>query len=153
MALTRFGYDFNNVNARNLAISLANDMYREGNIYIYLKYSSDTREFVSLRAMGMVLGYRYVFDDVHCTVTLTKGRNYKTFAKDSDEYIYTGEKSAKLDSKVLFQDTLYLYTTDASKLYSVNAGYVHGCDYAVVATKAVEKLAKEIYDQLVEEFQ
>ena len=150
LALTRFGYDFNNVNARNLAISLANDMYREGNIYIYLKYSSDTREFVSLRAMGMVLGYRYVFDDIHCTVTLTKGRNYKTFAKDSDEYIYTGEKSAKLDSKVVFQNTLYLHTGDANKLYSVNAGYVHGCDYAVVATIAVEKVAKQVYDRLVE---
>ena len=153
LALTRFGYDFNNVDARNLAISLANDMYREGNIYIYLKYSSDTKEYVSLRAMGIVLGYRYVFDDVHCTVTLTKGRNYRTFEKDSDDYLYTGEKSAKLDSKVLFQDTLYLYTADSNKLYNVNAGYVHGCDYAVVATTAVEKVAKQVYDRLVEESQ
>lgn len=151
LALSRFGYDYNNKNARSLAISYAGDMYRDKDKYIYLKLANETREFVSTKAIGDVLGYRYVFDDIHYCVTLSKGRTYNTFTKGSIEYSYTGEKSSNLKTPAVFQKTIYIFTDDAKKLFDTTAGYIHGCDYAIVVTPQVESMTRDIYDQMVEQ--
>lgn len=149
LALSRFGYDYNNKNARSLAISYAGDMYNNRDKYIYLKLKDDNREFVSTKALGDVLNYRYVFDDIHYCVTLSKGRTYYTFTKGSIEYSYTGEKSSTLKNPSAFQKTIYIFTDDARKLFNTTAGYIHGCDYAIVVTPQVEKTTTEIYNQMV----
>lgn len=151
LALSRFGYDYKNKNARNLAISYAGDMYQRQDKYIYLKLADDTREFVSTKAIGDVQGYRYVFDDIHHCVTLSRGRTYNTFTQGSLDYSYTGEKTASLRAVAAFQTTIYILSADAKKLFDVTAGYIHGCNYAIVVTPEVETKTREIYNQMVEQ--
>lgn len=151
LALSQFGYDYGNNNARNLAITYASKMHQDGDSYIYDKLTASTAEYVSLRAIGAVLGYRYVFDNAHISVTLSKGREYATFVKDETEYTTTGEKTKTLKAQAAFQKTLYLKEADAYTIYRTNAGYVRGSDYAIVETTEVTTLWNQIYDQMVDQ--
>ena len=151
LALSRFGYEHNNREARSLAITYAAEMYDLSHVYIYPKVETEKKEYVSVRAIGQVLDYRYVFDDAHYSATLSKGKSYHTFTKDLKDYSYTGKKTGKLTTNVVFQDTLYLGNADAKKIYNIEAGYVHGSKYAIVVTEQVEKRTKEFYDWMVEQ--
>ena len=151
LALSRFGYEHNNREARSLAITYAAEMYDLSHVYIYPKVETEKKEYVSVRAIGQVLDYRYVFDDAHYSATLSKGKSYHTFTKDHKDYSYTGQKTGKLTTNVIFQDTLYLGNADAKKIYNIEAGYVHGSKYAIVVTEQVEKRTKEFYDWMVEQ--
>ena len=151
LALSRFGYEHNNREARSLAITYAAEMYDLSHVYIYSKVETEKKEYVSVRAIGQVLDYRYVFDDAHYSATLSKGKSYHTFTKDLKDYSYTGKKTGKLTTNVVFQDTLYLGNADAKKIYNIEAGYVHGSKYAIVVTEQVEKRTKEFYDWMVEQ--
>ena len=151
LALSRFGYEHNNREARSLAITYAAEMYDVSHVYIYPKVETEKKEYVSVRAIGQVLDYRYVFDDAHYSATLSKGKSYHTFTKDHKDYSYTGQKTGKLTTNVIFQDTLYLGNADAKKIYNIEAGYVHGSKYAIVVTEQVEKRTKEFYDWMVEQ--
>lgn len=151
LALSRFGYEHNNREARSLAITYAAEMYDVSHAYIYPKVEAEKKEYVSVRAIGQVLDYRYVFDDAHYSATLSKGKSYHTFTKNHKDYSYTGQKTGKLTTNVVFQDTLYLGNADAKKIYNIEAGYVHGSKYAIVVTEQVEKRTKEFYDWMVEQ--
>lgn len=151
LALSRFGNDYNNKEARSLAITYAAEMNNSGHVYIYQKVNTEKNEYVSVRAIGRVLDYRYVFDDAHYSATLSKGNTYHTFSKDSKEYTYTGQKTDKLTTNAVFQNTIYLGNADSKKIYNIEAGYIQGSKYAVVVTSQVERRTKELYDWMVEQ--
>lgn len=154
LALSDFGYDYSNNNAKNLAISYANDMNENRDKYIYTKLKTSTEEYVSLKAVGAVLGYRYVFDDAHYTVTLSHGRQYNTFTKGHDDYLTTKDKTKTLKSETVYQKkTLYVISDDAYSIYQTKAGYVRGSDYAIAATPEVVELSTEVYNEMVAQLQ
>ena len=54
-ALTRYGEDYKNDDARNLAISYAAEMYSTDNPYIYLKLEDTIKEYVNLIIVPILL--------------------------------------------------------------------------------------------------
>lgn len=147
-ALARYGEDYKNNDARNLAISYATEMYSSCNPYFYQKFDDEMKEYVNLKSIGEILGYRYIFKDSHYNTSLSKGSEYYTFTNGSLEYFYTGNKSAELKEKAAYQKTVYLFADDAKSIFNVDSGYISGSDYAIVVTKQVEELANKIYDEL-----
>ena len=151
LALSRFGYDYHNINAQNLAVSYAGDMYQNKDSYVYSKLSGESQEYVSLKSIGAVLGYRYVFDDTHYSVTLSRGTTYNTFVKGEATYTKTGEKTDTLSTAPKYQASLYLISDDAYSIYRVSAGYVRQCDYAIVVTAQVSSLTDTLYNEMVDQ--
>lgn len=150
-ALSRFGQDYQNQSAKNLAIAYAAEMYQEQNIYCYMKVNQDIKEYVSLKAIGLVLDYRYVFDDAHSSVTLSKGRDYKTFVHKNKEYLFGDKQTGTLKAATILQETLYISAEDSQKIYGIGAGYINGSKYAITVTQKIENTAREIYRQMEEQ--
>lgn len=151
LALSRFGQEYQNQSAKNLAIAYAAEMYQEQNIYCYMKVNQDMKEYVSLKAIGLVLDYRYVFDDVHSSVTLSKGRDYKTFVHKKKEYLFGDKQTGTLKTATILQETLYISAEDSQKIYGIGAGYINGSKYAITVTQKIENTAREIYRQMEEQ--
>ena len=109
------------------------------------------KEYVSLKAIGLVLDYRYVFDDVHSSVTLSKGRDYKTFVHKNKEYLFGDKQTGTLKAATILQETLYISAEDSQKIYGIAAGYINGSKYAITVTQKIENTAREIYRQMEEQ--
>lgn len=153
IALSRFGQTYNNEVAKKLASSYVSNMYANNNIYSYKQFSDRFYEYVSLKALADVLGYRYIFDNVHCVVTLCKGSIYKTYTKDSEQYTYSSNKKASMTKPVVYMENLFISEQDAKAQYKVEAEYIHDSKYAIVVTPQMEAKAIEIYNRIVESFQ
>jgi len=148
IALERMGKAYNNRDAKSLSLLYANRMYEDGSPYAYLKYVKEAKEYISVKAISEILGYRYIFDDAKSGATLSKGRDYYSFEKQSTEYTYTNKQSDYLKAPAGFQDVIYIWDEDAKKLFDAEAIYVSDCDLAIVATSKVNALAEEIYKEL-----
>lgn len=149
-ALARYALDYQNIDAGNLAISYAGEMYASSNPYSYLKLNNEIKEYVNLKNVGEVLGYRYIFKDAHCNATLNKGSEYYSFTNNSTEYSYIENKVGTLEGKAVNQETIYLLNNDAKTIFNVSAGYISGCDYAIIVTTQVQEQANKIYEELTQ---
>ncbi len=154
IGLSTYAEDAGDKNARNYAVSLATSMNEEGNSYIYSKYSKASDTYVSLFALKEVKSYRYVFDQAHYTVTLTKGTRYYKFMNGSKNCSTSKDlttemtKEAGLDASV--RTTLYISGSDCSTIFNGTTGYyVPSCSYASIRTPEMESTITEVYNLLM----
>ena len=154
IGLSTYAEDAGDKNARNYAVSLATSLNDEDNSYIYGKYTKATDTYVSLFALKQVKSYRYVYDQAHYTVTLTKGTKYYKFTNGSKDCT-TGtdittqmSKEAGLDKNG--RTTLYISGDDCSVIFKGITGYyVPSSDYASIRTPEMESTITEVYNLLM----
>ena len=148
LAIEWYGEQFNNSDALNLAASLARLEAQEHNPYIYEKYT-EQEAYISLQAIGNALGYRYIFSDVHDTVTLQKAKKYYFFALARESYETVGKNVVGLSTAPGLMNTLYIHGEDSVKIFDTKAEYIKNASYGVVGTPEIEADAQEIYDSLM----
>ena len=141
-------------NARKYAVSLATSMYDEGNIYIYTKYNDSTETYVSLFALKDVKEFRYVYDQAHYTVTLTKAAKYYKFTSALATYTTSSDKSKAMTHAAALQTagrtTLYIHSDDCSSIFNGITGYyVPDSTYASIRTPEMEDTIQEVYNLLM----
>lgn len=150
LAVEWYGEEKDSSAALDLAASLATQNAQDRNPYIYDKYKEQTQAYISLQTLAKILGYRYIFDDTHNTVTLQKSKEYYLFTLAKKQYEATGQDSKELKAAPGLMNTLYIHGEDSSKIFDTKAEYIKNALYGVVGTPEVEALAKEIYDDLLE---
>ena len=149
VALDRYAMENRNSDAKALALSYANKLADRGNPYVYKKYNQEKAEYVSLQSVGKVLGYRYIFDDAHYSVTLSKAGEYYLFTNRKQEYTLTGGNTDQLEKPAGFMQTIYISSTDSEKLFGAKAGYLDSSDqYALLITPKLDSRIADIYEQL-----
>lgn len=134
----------------NLAAEYARAMESGGNPYVYGKYKKEISEYVSVKAIGSVLSFRYIFDDTEQTVTLQKKKSYYQFVAGQTEYVMTEEQTGALKKPCGLQNTLYITEKDAGTLFSCEAEYIDRAELGIVVTSTLKTDAEEIYNALVE---
>ncbi len=150
IALSMYAEDADNSDARALAVSIADKMNSAGNSYIYTQYNKASDEYLSLRAISKVLGYRYIFDSAHYTVTLRQSYNYYRFTKDKLEYTYTEKAVGSMQQAAGLMNTLYISNADAESIFNCTGYYIPKSSYASVKTSNMESLIQEVYQMLME---
>lgn len=149
LAMEWYGQERNSDAALSQAGRLAVQAAEGKNPFIYEKYTLE-EAYMSLQALGQTLGYRYIFDDAHSTVTLQKGKNYYEFISASREYKREGGSKKELKTAPKLMGTLYIHGEDSQKIFSTKAEYIQEAQYGVVGTTTVETQAKEVYERLME---
>ncbi len=150
IALEWYGEERNSNSALDLAASLARQGVQEKNPYLYERYSDSNKAYLCLQSLAKVLGYRYIFDDAHSTVTLQKSKSYYLFTLAKLQYEREGGITKDLSAPPQLSGTMYLLGTDGENLFDTKAEYFKNVDYGAVGTPAVETFAQQIYEQLVE---
>lgn len=150
IALEWYGEERNSSAALDLAASLARQGAQENNPYLYEKYSDSSEAYLCLRSLAQVLGYRYIFDDVHSTVTLQKAKSYYLFTLAKMQYEREGNVTKELSATPQLSGTMYLLGVDGESLFDTKAEYFRNAVYGAVGTPTVESFAQQIYEQLVE---
>ncbi len=150
LALEWYGQNKKNDFARSLAATLTRQKAKAGSAYLYQQYQDQKNAYLSLQALGKALGYRYIFDDRHNTVTLQKSKEYYLFTLGKKQCTMAGGGGRALNAAPALMDTLYILGTDSQTIFDVKAEYIEKTTYGIVGTSQVETLAKEIYDKLLE---
>ncbi len=149
IALSMYAEATDNADARAMASSLAGKMASDGNSYIYEQYDKDTNEYISLKALGAVLGYRYIFDNAHYTVTLSKAQEYYLFTQDSVDYVSASKGSRIMQKAAGLMGTLYISGEDGEAIFDSTGYYIPKSIYASVRTSAMESSIQEVYEMLM----
>ncbi len=141
-------------NARKYAVSLATTLYDAGNPYIYTKYGDSAEAYVSLFALKDVKSFRYVYDQAHYTVTLTKAAKYYKFTSALATYTTPSGKTKPMTYEAALQTsgrtTLYIHSDDCSNIFNGITGYyVPDASYASVRTPEMEETIQEVYNLLM----
>ncbi len=150
IALSRYAEDAHNEAAGRLSVSMANRLAAAGSPYLYQKYAGAAQTYVSLKNIGRIFGYRYLFDDVHCVVTLEKTQAYYIFTAGNEGYTFTEGATGSLFAGPVLQQTLYIGSEDGKRIFSCEGYYVPGCSYAAVRTAAMEPVIESVYNRLME---
>jgi len=150
LALEWYGHERQSEVALECAAALAKRMAAEGNFYVYEKYDGKSDAYMSLQAISRVMGYRYVFDDAHNSVMLQKAKLYYVFTLKENTYETVGESLVALSTAPQIMNTLYIHGQDSSSVFDAKAEYIEKASFGVVGTPSVERIAKEIYDALLE---
>ena len=150
LALEWYGEEKNSSAALNLAATLAKQGVEEKNPYLYEKYSDSSEAYLPLQTLANVLGYRYIFDDAHSTVTLQKSKSYYLFTLAKQQYEREGSVTRELSAPPQFSGTMYILGTDSESLFDTKAEYFRNALYGAAGTPDVESLAQQIYEQLLE---
>ncbi len=150
IAMEWYGQEKGSSAALDLAASLAKQTAQEKNPYIYDKYTGKTDAYISLQALGGVLGYRYIFNDSHNTVTLQKAKEYYLFTLAQKQYETTGGSEKELTAAPEQMQGLYLNGADSEALFDTKAENFEKAAYGAVGTPTVETIAEQIYEQLLE---
>lgn len=151
IALSRYAEDSHHEAAGRLAVSMADRFAARGNPYFYLKYDKVAAACVSLQAIGKIFGYRYVFDDVHCIVTLQKAKEYYVFTAGDTLYEFTEGAGGRLAQEPVIKGCLYIGSSDGERIFACQGYYVPGSIYAAAETAEMEPKIEEIYNRLMEE--
>ena len=147
-ALDQYANENRNSDAKALELSYLAQICKN-NPYVYQRYKKETAPYVSLQSVGKVLGYRYIFDDAHYSVTLSKSGEYYLFTNQKQEYTLTGGKTDQLEKPAGFQQTIYITSTDSEKLFGAKAGNLDSSDqYALLITPKLDSRIADIYEQL-----
>ena len=150
LALEWYGEEKNSSAALNLAATLARQGVEEKNPYLYEKYSDSSEAYLSLQTLAKVLGYRYIFDDANSTVTLQKSKSYYLFTLAKQQCEREGSVTKELSTPPQLSGTMYILGTDSESLFDTRAEYFRNALYGAAGTPAVESLAQQIYEQLLE---
>lgn len=151
IALSRYAEDSHHEAAGRLAVSMADRFAARGNPYLYPKYEKETAACVSLQTVGDIFGYRYLFDDVHRTVTLQKTGEYYIFTAGDTLYEFTEGTAGKLAKEPVVKGGLYLGSDDGERIFACGGYYVPGSIHAVAETAEMEPVIEEIYNRLMGE--
>lgn len=149
IALSQYAEDTDNQAAGMLAVSMANRFAAAENPYIFLKYDKAAGAYVSLQSIGRIFGYRYVFDDVHQSVTLQKSTEYYTFTLGNPVYGFAQDARGELSAGPVIRSVLYISSDDGNDIFGCKGYDVPGCSYAAARTKAMEPGIRKVYDMLV----
>lgn len=149
IALSRYAEDTHNQAAKMLAVSTANRLADEDSPYLFEQYDRAASPYVSLKAVGRIFGYRYLFDDAHHIVTLQKPAAYYIFTSGGFAYTFTDGAAGKLSAGAVMQSALYIDSGDGKEIFGCRGYYVPGCSYAVAETTAMEPEIESIYDRLM----
>lgn len=149
IALSRYAQDTQNQAAKMLAVSMAGRLAAEDNPYLFEKYDRAASPYVSLKAIGRVCGYRYLFDDAHHIVTLQKPAAYYIFTSGDSTYTFTEGAVGKLSAGAVMQSFLYIESGDGKEIFGCQGYYVPGCSYAAAVTAAMEQEIESIYNRLM----
>ena len=148
VALSRYGKEYKNADAKELAAYYAKKFAAEGNPYIYRKYDGDVGAYMSLQAVANTSGYRYIFDDAHDTVTLSKSKDYYEFTNGKTVYEMAGGKEQQLLKEAGFMSTIYIASEDSETIFKAKAEYIDDTDYAVLVTDSMESKISEMIEIL-----
>ena len=149
IALDNYGYDYNDDNALDLAKYLAEYYKNKKNKYIYEQLKNPSSpEYISAKTIGLVSGYRYVYDNSKKLVDLAKGsRDYKYTAFSSD-MTFNGSL-VEMDYEAKYQSTIYLHEDYCNDTFGLTAEYLEKSDLAVCATAEMLNEALELYDKFL----
>lgn len=149
IALSRYAGDAHNEAAAMLAVSMADRLVAEGNPYLYQKYDKSAASCISLQTIGQICGYRYLFDDVHCVVTLQRAGEYYIFTAGGLLYEFADGSEGKLTAKPVIKNVLYIDSGDGEKIFACKGYYVPGSSYAAAETAEMEPVIEDIYNRLM----
>lgn len=149
LALEWIGEEIGATNSLDLAAKLAKRAAREGNIYLYGKYSKEAKEHMSLQTLGNVLGYRYVFSDVHDRVTLKKASKFYSFTVGNMNYETAGGTVKTLKATPKQMDTVYIAADDCKQIFGIKTEYLQKAAYGIAVTAELESTAKQIYESIM----
>lgn len=149
LALEWIGEETGAENSLDLAAKLAKKAVRKGNIYLYGKYSKEMKEYMSLQTLGNVLGYRYVFSDVHDRVTLKKASKFYSFTVGNVKYESAGGSVKALKATPKQMDTVYITAEDGKQIFGIKAEYLQKAAYGIAVTAELESNAKQIYESIM----
>lgn len=150
IAMEWYGQEKSSDAALNLAAALAKQAAQQNNSYLYDKYTGKSDAYISLQALGNVLEYRYIFNDTHNTVTLQKAKEYYLFTLAQSRYETAGGSEKELTAAPEQMRVLYLKGADSEALFDTKAENFEKAAYGAVGTPAVETIAEQIYEQLLE---
>lgn len=134
--------------ALQLAATLAEQANEQKNPYLYRQYTDRTGDYLSLQALGLVSGYRYIFDDAHVTVTLQKGKRYYRFTVSRLTCETAEDTERELSAKPVWAQSMYLSGTDSRQIFDTEAENFEKTALGAVGTPEVEALAEDIYEEL-----
>ena len=147
-ALSRFAAD-GNIPARDLAGELTTAGVAKNNPYLYSQFTDDkSKKFVSIQAIGIVKGMRYLYNDSRQRATLTKGGQVYTFTVGSANAQHGGE-DLPMKQVAVFKDSVMIASEDAFDIFVCTAQYVPKSAYSVCVTEPVETGAQTLYDAFV----
>ena len=162
--LSKLG-DMGYQNCARLAGVIGSTLYNEEhNKYIYLKYkgqsggvsqdpsSTGATKWVSLKAVGDITDYRYVYNDTKQQSILTgPGNVYNLYV--GDEFMYTGQNEDSktitlLKSPVLQSGIMYADLNTSVSYFEVNCYYLGTSDYAAAIPASLEPRVTEMFNTL-----
>lgn len=152
-------------NCARLAGVIGSTLYNEEhNKYIYLKYkgqsggvsqdpdSTGATKWVSLKAVGDITDYRYVYNDTKQQSILTgPGNVYNLYV--GDEFMYTGQNENSktitlLNTPVLQSGIMYADLNTSVSYFEVNCYYLGASDYAAAIPASLEPRVTEMFNTL-----
>ena len=150
LALQRYADYTKDADVARMVGQLAEQFYQNGNGYIYLQYKDSTTEFVSTKAIGTCLGYRYVFNNSEMLVVLSKKGIYYTY----HAYDKTARKGEDNETQMAlpagFQSTIYLEEGYTKTAFGCEGVYLSNSDLALLVTEELSSQAQEIFEELLE---
>ena len=118
------------------------------NPYIYQQYRDKAVEYASLKAIGAVTDYRYLYDGSKRVATLANGGVAYTFTSFKDMVGMNGGDSAELEKSVVFQAVPYISEADAQSYFQCSSEYINGTQDAVITPAGNQKIADDILSAL-----
>lgn len=159
--LSKLG-DMGYQNCARLAGVIGSTLYNEEhNKYIYLKYkgqsggvsqnpdSTGATKWVSLKAVGDITDFRYVYNDTKQQAILTgPGNVYNLYV--GSEFMYTGDENSKtitlLNTPVLQSSIMYADLNTSTSYFEVGCYYLGTSDYAAAIPTTLEPRVTEVFN-------
>ena len=159
--LSKLG-DMGYQNCARLAGVIGSTLYNEEhNKYIYLKYkgqsggvsqdpdSTGATKWVSLKAVGDITDFRYVYNDTKQQAILTgPGNVYNLYV--GSEFMYTGDETSKtitlLNTPVLQSSIMYADLNTSTSYFEVGCYYLGTSDYAAAIPTTLEPRVTEVFN-------
>ena len=98
----------------------------------------------------MVTDYRYFYDEVKATATLTSGSNIKIFKRDSDQ-MYNGSEASdpeQMNDAVVYERELFVGEEDGDRYFDCVAEYFYGKQTAACLTGPMQTQVDQLADKL-----
>lgn len=110
-------------------------------------------EYVSVKTLAVISGYRYIWNDSFKTATLALGTKYYAFTAFSDRVLRSSdtEEYDILSHANEFKKVVYIDNDYAYQEFGYEAYYLGDTEYAVLVNDEILELAAEICDVLINE--
>ena len=156
MSLSAYTDETKDETAENFLITKAQNEADAGNIYIYSKLDSESNVFVSVKALSLCTGYRYIFSDTQQKCILKDSGSYYSFKADDSTVKRSAAADAKnsssgsdeLSSPAGFQGCIYIPSDYVSEKFGLTAEYLQKTDYGILATDDMTESAASLTSAL-----